>query len=67
MVPTVSLVSAPLRRPLTRCYCSCHAVPEAEFVKGPPRFREHDDALQDTYVAQDLWDVFGINNDVQVS
>ncbi|OJT10478.1 hypothetical protein TRAPUB_13008, partial [Trametes pubescens] len=43
----------------------CHAVPEAEFVKGPPRFREHDDALQDTYVAQDLWDVFGINNDVQ--
>ncbi|EIW51958.1 uncharacterized protein TRAVEDRAFT_40766 [Trametes versicolor FP-101664 SS1] len=43
----------------------CHALPTAEFVEGAPRFREHDDALEDAYGAHDLWHVFGINSEVK--
>lgn len=44
----------------------CRAYPEHLDQPGPPRFREHTDALMETFDPGILWDVFGVNANVQV-
>ncbi|KAI1786592.1 hypothetical protein LXA43DRAFT_897672 [Ganoderma leucocontextum] len=44
----------------------CMARPEELATAGDPRFRELHERLRDTYSSADLWDSFGIVNDVTV-
>ena len=44
----------------------CRAYPENLDHAGPPRFRAHTETLVEAFDHGILWDVFGINADVQV-
>ncbi|TFK84740.1 hypothetical protein K466DRAFT_496044 [Polyporus arcularius HHB13444] len=43
----------------------CRAYPDNLAEAGPARFRAHTDALMETFDPGILWDVFGVNADVQ--
>ena len=49
-----------------RVLSRCRAYPEDLEKEGPPRFRAHTEALVDTFDPGILWDVFGVNADVEV-
>ncbi|OJT03664.1 hypothetical protein TRAPUB_5692 [Trametes pubescens] len=42
----------------------CHALPHELESAGDPRFRDHTEALLDTFTPAVLWDVFGVDGDV---
>ncbi|KAH7904691.1 hypothetical protein BJ138DRAFT_1236212 [Hygrophoropsis aurantiaca] len=42
----------------------CQAPPDQLADEGPPQFREHTEALLETFGADDLWNTFGIVGDV---
>lgn len=48
--------------PLHRCRAFPHELDKA----GAPRFREHTEALTETFSAHELWDVFGVVEAVKV-
>ncbi len=45
----------------------CRALPDELEDIGQPRFREHTEQLLRTFNHRDLWDVFGVVDDVTVS
>ena len=55
---------------ISLCYTSlyrCRAFPHELEKEGAPRFREHTEALLETFTARELWDVFGVIESVKVS
>lgn len=48
------------------CIARCQALPDELESMGPPRFREHTEALVDTLSLRELWDVFGVVGNVKV-
>ncbi|KAH9846008.1 hypothetical protein C2E23DRAFT_872599 [Lenzites betulinus] len=43
----------------------CLALPVGGFLEDAPRFREHTDGLRQAYDPETLWDVFGVNTEVE--
>jgi hypothetical protein len=51
---------------LIACSFRCRAPPDGLDDAGIPRSRDHLAELRDAYPFQTLWDVFGVNGDVEV-
>ena len=69
MVPEVSRCTPGLLCTDTNFFlllCRCRAFPHELDKAGTPRFREHTEALAETFSARELWDVFGIVDAVKV-